>query len=92
LTALLLAASVPLVYALGLRWFEDRRAAAAAALCVVLLPSLWVNAKGILSEPLFCLLLLATFCAIDASEKEPNGIWLLVLLAAIALTRTAARP
>jgi len=93
LTALLLAASVPLVYALGLRWFEDRRAAAAAALCVVLLPSLWVNAKGILSEPLFCLLLLATFCAVDASEKERNGIWLLgLLMAAMALTRTAALP
>lgn len=93
LTALLLAVSIPLVYVLGARWLEDRRAAAAVALCVVLLPSLWVNAKGILSEPLFCLLLLAAFCVVDASEKERSRIWLLgLLMAAMALTRTAALP
>lgn len=92
-TALLLAASVPLVYALGVRWLEDRRAAAAVALCVVLLPSLWVNAKGILSEPLFCLLLLTTLCAVDATDKQRSMIWLLgPLMVAMALTRTAALP
>ena len=93
LTALLLAASVPLVYLLGARWLEDRRAAAVVALCVVLLPSLWINAKGILSEPLFCLLLLATFWVVDASEKESDRAWLIgLLMAAMALTRTAALP
>ena len=65
LTALLLAACLPLVYLLGARWLEDRRAAVAAVLCVALLPALWVNAKGILSEPLFCLLLLATLWALE---------------------------
>src|SRR6185295_19507419 len=66
LTALLLAACLPFVYLLGVRWLDDRRAAAAAVLCVALLPSLWVNAKGILSESLFCLLLLATLCVLEA--------------------------
>src|SRR5688572_17944548 len=40
LVALLLAAAIPLVYAIGVRWFDDRRIAAAVALCVALLPSL----------------------------------------------------
>jgi hypothetical protein len=93
LTALLLAAAIPLIYVLGTRWLEDRRAAAVAALCVALLPSLWINAKGILSEPLFCLLLLAVLCVADAPRKETNGTWLLgLLMAALALTRTAALP
>jgi 4-amino-4-deoxy-L-arabinose transferase-like glycosyltransferase len=93
LTALLLAAAIPLVYALGARWLEDRRAAVAAVLCVVLLPSLWINAKGILSEPLFGLLLLAIFFVIDVSEKETGSRLLLgLLMAALALTRTAALP
>ena len=91
LTALLLAATIPLVYRLGIRWLEDRRSAAVAAFCVALLPSLWVNAKGILSEPLFCLLLLATFWALE--EGPRNKLWLLALLmAAMVLTRTAALP
>ena len=40
LTALLLAASVPLIYLLGIRFLEDRRVAAAATLCVMLTPSI----------------------------------------------------
>jgi len=93
LTALLIAGWIPLVYVLGARWFDDRRAAAAAAFCVALLPALWVNAKGILSEPLLGLLLLATFCLIDGAESERRRIWLLALLmAAMMLTRTAALP
>jgi hypothetical protein len=93
LMALLLAGAIPLVYALGVRWLEDRRAAAAAALCVALLPSLWVNAKGILSEPLFCLLLLATFCVLDTGEGRGGRPWAAALLmTAMALTRTAALP
>ena len=93
LIALLLAGAIPLVYALGVRWLEDRRAAAAVALCVVLLPSLWVNAKGILSEPMFCLLLLATFCVLDMGALVRRRLWAAALLmAAMALTRTAALP
>lgn len=93
LAALLLAASIPVLYALGARWLEDRRAAVAVALCVVLLPSLWVNAKGILSEPLFCLLLLTTFYVLEAGEKLRGRLWIITLLmAAMALTRTVALP
>lgn len=98
LTALILAASVPVAYALGVRWLEDRRAAAIAVLCVVLLPAMWVNAKAILSEPLFCLLLLGTLCVLAAGGKGDRAyggarLWMLALLmAAMALTRTAALP
>src|SRR6185369_14144468 len=93
LTALLLAASLPFVYLLGVRWLDDRRAAAVAVLCVALLPSLWVNAKGILSEPLFCLLLLATFCVLESGDRLRGRLWMLALLmAAMASTRSAALP
>jgi Protein of unknown function (DUF3955) len=96
LTALILAASVPVAYLLGVRWLEDRRAAAVAVLCAVLLPAMWVNAKGILSEPLFCLLLVGTLCVLDAGGQGDRGfraarLWMLAfLLAAVLLTRTAA--
>ena len=93
LTALLVAAVIPLIYLLGAHWLENRRAAAAVALCVVLLPSMWINAKGILSEPLFAVLLLATFHAVGATETDARGTWVAgVLMAAMALTRTAALP
>lgn len=93
LTALLVAASIPLIYLLGIRWLADRRAAAVATGCVVLLPSLWINAKGILSEPLFCLLLLATFCVLERDANGRSRLWqLAILMAAMALTRTVALP
>ncbi|MGB3937499.1 MAG: hypothetical protein WBL29_17520 [Burkholderiales bacterium] len=90
LTALLLAAALPLAYRLGVRWLESRGAALAALACIALAPSLWINSKGILSETLFCLLLVGTFLVL---EKETNTGWKLgVLMAALALTRTAALP
>lgn len=93
LTALLVAACLPLVYLLAVRWLGDRRAALAALLAVALLPSLWIQARGILSEPLFCLLLLAAFWALDAPMRERRRAVLLgVLLAALVLTRTAGVP
>jgi hypothetical protein len=58
--------------------------------CIALLPSLWVNSKGILSEPLFCLLLVSTFLHL---EKDKAASWTIaLLLAAMALTRTVALP
>ena len=95
-TALILAASVPLAYALGACWLEDRRAAATAVLCVALLPAMWINAKGILSEPLFCILLLGALCVLATGAKGDRvcggaRLWMLALLmAAMLLTRTAA--
>jgi len=96
LTALILAASIPVVYLLGVRWLEDRRMAAIAVACVLLLPAMWVNAKGILSEPLFCLLLLWTLCLLapgrDGNRADGAGrlVVLALLMAAMLLTRTAA--
>ena len=55
--------------------------------------SLWVNAKGILSEPLFCLLLMTTFWVMDSGEGTRGRLGILALLmTAMALTRTAALP
>jgi hypothetical protein len=89
-TALLLAASLPLAYLLGARWLDSRVSALAAVACTALLPSLWINTKGILSETLFCLLLVAIFLYL---EKEKTEGWQLgLLMAAMALTRTAALP
>jgi hypothetical protein len=87
LNALILAACLPLMYLLGVRWLASRGAAAVAALVVALLPASWINAKGILSEPLFCVLLLATLLALDAGRRR--GL-LALLMAALLLTRTAA--
>jgi hypothetical protein len=93
LVALMVAGAIPLVYALGVRWLENRHAAAGAVLCVALLPSLWINAKGILSEPMFCLLLLAAVCVLDAEEMVRRRLWVAALLmAGLVLTRTAALP
>lgn len=90
LVALLLAAALPFAYRLGVRWLQGRGAALAALACIALAPSLWVNAKGILSETLFCLLLVSVFWAL---EQERRSGWTLgLLLAAMALTRTAALP
>ena len=56
----------------------------------MLLPALWVNAKRILSEPLFCLLLLSAFFVLDSkSNGRGRLLALALLLAAMALTRTA---
>ena len=91
--AVLLALALPLTYLLGRRWLGSGAAALAAVACLALLPSMWVNAKGILSEPLFSLLLVASFLAIEADNGERRRVWLLAaLMAGMALTRTAALP
>lgn len=87
-TALLLAACLPLLYALGLRWLDTPWAATGAVAATALLPSLWINAKGILSEPLFLLLLLATLRALDADGKGRARMFgLTLLMIALVLTR-----
>lgn len=90
-TALLLAMSLPFLYRLGERWFADSRAAVLALVCIVLLPSLWINIRGILSEPLFILLLAMLFCVLDAEGR--NAGWKAgLLMCALVLTRAAALP
>jgi hypothetical protein len=89
LTALLLAACLPLVYLLGTRWLGDRWAAAGAAAVTALLPSLWIHVKGTLSEPLFALLLLATLYLVENEQDRRERRWPVALaLAALVLTRT----
>ena len=89
-TALLLAASLPVMYLLGSRWLECRWGAVLAVLGAALLPAMWVNAKGIISEPLFCVLFLAALLAMGAGEgRRARTAALALLLAALALTRTA---
>src|SRR6185436_17927875 len=78
-TALLLAASLPLVYLLGLHWLGSRGPALAALACIALLPAMWIHSKGILSETLFCLLLSAIFIFLE-QEKRPG--WQLGVLMA----------
>ena len=95
LTALILAATLPVAYLLGVRWLEERRAAALAILCLVVMPAMWVNAMGILSEPLFCLLLTGMFCLLasrgEGEDAAGARLWpLALLMAAMLLTRTAA--
>jgi hypothetical protein len=86
-TALLLAACLPLLYFLATRWLGERWGALAALACAALLPTMWIHVKGMLSEPLFSLLLLATLLAADRDDRAKP--WLLaVLLAALALTRS----
>jgi hypothetical protein len=88
-TALLLAACLPLTYLLGVRWLGSRWAAAAATAVIATLPSLWINVKGILSEPLFSLLLLAAFLLLEGKGNSSRRRWgLAAVLAALALTRT----
>lgn len=90
LNALLVAACTPFVYALGARWLDSRGGALAAALAFVLLPGVWVEARGILSEPLFSLVLLATLWALEASlPARTRGAILGALFCALCLTRSA---
>jgi hypothetical protein len=90
-TALLLACWLPLFYALAARWLGGRWAALAATLALASLPALWIQAKAVLSEPLFGLLLLALFLVLER-EGDDRGRRSLtaVLLAALVLTRSAA--
>ncbi len=82
--ALLLAACLPPVFLLGRRWLGSDAAAAAATAVVALLPAMWIQAKGILSEPLFCILLLALLWIV---ERGPR--WAVIaLMVGLALTRT----
>jgi uncharacterized membrane protein YfbV (UPF0208 family) len=93
INAVLVAAFLPLVYLLGVRWIGGRAAAVAAMLAVALLPSLWIHARAILSEPLFGLLLLGLFWTLEASLPARRKRFLLsLILVALVLTRTAGLP
>jgi hypothetical protein len=87
-TALILAACLPVLYLLARETLASGCAALAAVAVVAVLPASWINAKGILSEPLYCLALLALLWATQAEGRR--RIWILALsLVALVLTRTA---
>lgn len=88
-TALVLGASLVPAYLLAGRWLGHKGPAAAVAGALVLLPAFWIAARGILSEPLFCLVLLALFLALE-ERGAPRSMWLIAgLMCALVLTRTA---
>ncbi len=88
ITALLFAACLPLLYLLGVRWLGNRWAAVAVVAVTVLLPSPWIHVQGILSEPLFCLLLIAVLCVLETEANDRKRPWILAaLMSALALTR-----
>jgi hypothetical protein len=89
ITALLLAGCLPALYLLGKRWLDNKWAAAVVVAVTTLLPSLWIHVKGILSEPLFCLLLIVTLGVLEAEQNDRKRQWILAaLMAAMVLTRT----
>jgi hypothetical protein len=89
LNAVVLAACLPLAYYLGLRWLSSSVAAGLATLCIVLLPATWIHVRGVLSEPLFCLALLAAMATIESRLQGWKRLAVLaVVLAALVLTRT----
>lgn len=85
MSALLIAAMLPLAYLLGVHWLRDRWAALAAVAVIALLPSLWIQAKAVLSEPLFSVFLLT---ALIADSRDRRGL-VAIALAGVALTRSA---
>lgn len=87
--ALLLAGCLPLAYILGRKWLESGWAALAAVAVTSSLPALWINAKGILSEPLYCALLLAMLYLLELAPSKGRSWALALAMAALVLTRTA---
>jgi hypothetical protein len=83
--ALLLASCLPLIYLLARRWLQGRGAAFTATVLFALLPGVWLNSKGILSEPLFMLLLLGLLLELDQKRR---GLVVALLFCGLALTRT----
>ncbi len=88
--ALLLAACLPLVYLLGKVWLGSRAAALGAAAAMALLPATWIMSKGILSEPLYSVLLLAALWILEwPLERRGRTAALALLMSALVMTRTA---
>lgn len=97
LVGVLAALGAAAIYAHAWAVHRDRAAALGLAILFFLLPTAWISAKGILSEPLFLVLMLTTLAyhqARIASGPATNRDWAVVgvLLAASLLTRLAALP
>ena len=97
LVAVLAALGAAAIYAYAWAVHRDRAVALGLAVLFFLLPTAWISAKGILSEPLFLVLLLSTLAYHQSrivAGPATNRDWAVVgmLLAASLLTRLAALP
>lgn len=93
LNAVFAATAIFLTWALGVRWLGGRATALLAASAVALLPGVWVETRGILSEPLFCVLLLGSLWLTQPAlpERLRTGL-LAIAFSLLCLTRTAGVP
>jgi hypothetical protein len=91
--AMLLALSAGATYLLGSRWLGSRWRGLLAAAVLAVLPAMWIHAKGILSEPLFMLLMLAVFLVMESRGRAPVRLaGLSLLMSALVLTRAVGLP
>ncbi len=90
LTALFLLLAIPLVFIFARSMFAANHQALLIVCIFCLSPSAWLNSMGILSEPLYLFLSLATLIFFDKADlsRKPNLFIFGLLLALLVLTRT----
>ncbi len=90
LTALFLLLSIPLIFIFARSMFAANHQALLIVFIFCLSPSAWLNSMGILSEPLYLFLSLATLIFFDKSDlsRKANLFIFGLLLALLVLTRT----
>ena len=90
LTALFLLLAIPLIFIFARSMFAANHQALLIVFIFCLSPSAWLNSMGILSEPLYLFLSLATLIFFDKSDlsRKTNLFIFGLLLALLVLTRT----
>ena len=90
LTALFLLLSIPLIFIFARSMFAANHQALLIVFIFCLSPSAWLNSMGILSEPLYLFLSLATLIFFDKADlsRKTNLFIFGLLLALLVLTRT----
>ena len=90
LTAFFLLLSIPLVFIFARSMFAANHQALLIVFIFCLSPSAWLNSMGILSEPLYLFLSLATLIFFDKADlsRKTNLFIFGLLLALLVLTRT----
>ena len=90
LTALFLLLAIPLIFIFARSMFAANHQALLIVCIFCLSPSAWLNSMGILSEPLYLFLSLATLIFFDKADlsRKTNLFIFGLLLALLVLTRT----
>ncbi len=90
LTALFLLLAIPLIFIFARSMFAANHQALLIVFIFCLSPSAWLNSMGILSEPLYLFLSLATLIFFDKADlsRKTNLFIFGLLLALLVLTRT----